>query len=134
MNLEFNLLYMASSTSFNELLDTKEKKLSFFQNLILLALSDGELDEQESDFLLMIGDQLGLSEEDTKHITDNLSSLEFVIPEERLQKTFELQTLVMMMMQDGKLAQKEYNLCREYAGRIGYTEELLDDLINQLDK
>jgi spore coat polysaccharide biosynthesis predicted glycosyltransferase SpsG len=125
---------MASSTSFNELLDTKEKKLAFFQNLIIVALSDNELDKQESDFLLMIGDRLGLTTEDTRQITDNLSSLSFVIPEERLQKTFELQTLVMMMVQDGKLDQKEYNLCREYAGRIGYTEELLDDLINQLDK
>ncbi len=125
---------MASTTSFNELLDTKEKKLAFFQNLIIVAISDGELDEQESDFLLMIGDRLGLTPEDTRLITDNIGSLSFVIPEERIQKTFELQTLVMMMVQDDKLEPREYNICREYAGRIGYTKELLDDLIVQLIK
>lgn len=125
---------MATTTSFNELLETKEKKIAFFQNLILVALSDGKLEKKESDFLLMIGNQLGLTTEDTRSITDNIGTLKFIIPVEGMQKTLELQTLVMMMLQDNSLANREYNVCLDYARRIGYSQDFLDDLIAQLQK
>lgn len=125
---------MISSTSFDELLDTKQKKLSFFQNLILVAVADGYLDKQESEFLINIGRRLNLTEEDTRPIADNLPFLSFIIPEEGLQKTMELQTLVMMVLQDGILEDSEYNLCLEYSRRIGYSKDMLDDFIQQLQK
>ena len=125
---------MATSTSFDELLDTKQKKLSFFQNLILVAVADGYLDKQESDFLVTIGRRLNLTEEETRPIADNLPLLSFIIPEEGLQKTMELQTLVMMVVQDGIIDESEYNLCQEYARRIGYSKEMLDDFIQQLNQ
>ena len=125
---------MADKTSLGDLFDTKEKKLAFSQNLILVAVADRHVDEQESDFLLTIGEKLDLSEEDTRAMTDNLSSLSFVIPKEGLQKTVELQTLVVMMMQDGKIEESEYNLCLEYTRRIGFGKGILDDFIAQWGK
>ncbi|QNF31599.1 hypothetical protein HUW51_02235 [Adhaeribacter swui] len=123
---------MPTSTSFDELLNTKQKKLAFFQNLVLVAVADKYLDKAESDFLVSIGQRLNLTEEDTRPIADNLSLLNFIIPEEGLQKTMELQTLVMMVVQDGQVADAEYNLCLDYARRIGYSKEMLDDFIKQL--
>ncbi|WP_187261979.1 hypothetical protein [Pontibacter beigongshangensis] len=125
---------MATGTSYNDLLNTRQKKLAFFQNIVLLAIADRHVDEQESDFLVTIGDQLGLTEKDTQPITDNLSVLSFIMPEDGMQKTMELQTLVLMMLQDGELEEREYNLCLEYTRRIGYSKEILDDLITQLTK
>lgn len=122
---------MADKTSLGDLFDTKEKKLAFIQNLILVAIADRHVDEQESDFLLSIGEKLDLSEEDTRSITDNLSSLSFIVPKEGLQRTVELQTLVLMMVQDGKIEESEYNLCLEYARRIGFSKGILDDFIAQ---
>ncbi|PSR53606.1 hypothetical protein AHMF7605_08740 [Adhaeribacter arboris] len=124
---------MTTSTSFDELLNTKQKKLAFFQNLVLVAVADRHLDKQESDFLVTIGQRLNLSEEDTRPIADNLPLLSFIIPEDGLQKTMELQTLVMMVVQDGRIEEREYNLCLDYARRIGYSREILDDFINQLN-
>ncbi len=98
----------------------------------MAAVADGYLDKQESDFLVTIGQQLNLTEEDTRPIADNLSVLTFIIPEEGLQKTLELQTLVMMVVQDGKIAHSEYTLCLEYAHRIGYSQDMLNDFIKQL--
>ena len=123
---------MATSILKHTFLDTKQKKLAFFQNLVLVAIADRYIDEMESDFLLTIGNQLDLSEEDTLEITDNLSSLSFIIPEEGLQKSMELQTLVMMVLQDGEVEEREYNLCLEYTRQIGFTQEILDKLIAQL--
>ncbi|RDC62116.1 hypothetical protein [Adhaeribacter pallidiroseus] len=123
---------MATTTSFDELLNTPQKKLAFFQNLILVAVADKYLDKQESDFLVDIGRKLHLTEEDTRPIADNLPLLSFIIPEEGLQKTMELQTLVMMVVQDGHVAEAEYNLCLDYARRIGYSKEMLDDFLKEL--
>jgi len=123
---------MATVKTLDSFLDTKEKKLAFFQNMLLIAIADKYIDEMESDFLLSIGQQLDLTEEDTIPITDNLSSLSFIIPKDGLQKTLELQALVMMVLQDGEVEEREYNLCLEYTRQIGYSKEILDDLISRL--
>ncbi|RDV14230.1 hypothetical protein DXT99_15675 [Pontibacter diazotrophicus] len=123
---------MATGITLESFLDTKEKKLAFFQNMVLVAMADRYIDDAESDFLLSIGEQLDLSEEDTLPITDNLSSLTFIIPEEGLLKTLELQALVMMVLQDGEVEEREYNLCLEYTRRIGFSKDILDELITKL--
>lgn len=123
---------MQGQTSIESVLDTQQKKLAFFQNLILVAAADGKLDKQESTLLLTLGNKLGLTSEQVMPIADNLSLLTFIVPEEGLQKTLELQTLVQMMLGDGKIHDREYMLCLEYAHRIGYTKELLDDMVKQL--
>lgn len=116
----------------NDFLNTKEKKLAFFQNLVLIAVADKYVDDAESDFLLTIGEQLGLTQDDTLPIADNLSTLAFIIPEQGLHKHLELQTLIMMILQDGKVEEREYKLCLEYTRSIGYTQEILDNLIRRL--
>ena len=116
------------------LLDTRQKRLYFFQNLLLVATADGYFDEQEGDFLLEIGNELGLSPADVEPLIDNLSILTFVIPETGIERTFELQTLVQLMMEDGSIDEREYALCLEYATRIGYGRAILDDLIEKFTR
>lgn len=114
-----------------DLLDSRQKRLYFFQNLLLVATADGYLDEQEGDFLLQVGEQLELSADDVAPLIDNLGVLTFVIPETGIERTFELQTLVLLMMEDGIVDDREYALCLEYATRIGYGRAFLDDLIGK---
>ena len=65
-------------------------------------------------------------------MADNLGVLSFIVPAERLQRTLELQTLVQMMLQNGRIDAREYDLCQEYAARIGYSKAILDDMVTQL--
>ena len=123
---------MQKVQSLQEVLNTPQKKQAFFQNLIIVAMADKVLEKDESDFLLMIGDKLGLSPQDVKPMSDNLDVLSFIIPEDGFQKTLELQTLVQMMMQDGEIHDREYALCLEYSTRIGYGKAVLDDMISQM--
>jgi len=113
------------------LLDTQEKKLAFFQNLILIAAADGRLDSNESQFIINIGNRLGLAPDEVMHLADRLPQLSFVIPREGLQKTLELQTLVMMMLEDGRVHDREYALCLQYTERVGYSKAFLDEMIGQ---
>jgi uncharacterized tellurite resistance protein B-like protein len=115
-----------------DLLDTQAKKVAFFQNLILIAAADGRLDSTESQFIVNIGNRLGLAPDQVMHIADRLPELNFIIPEEGIQKTLELQTLVMMMVEDGRIHDREYALCLQYTDRVGYPKAMLDDLIGQL--
>jgi hypothetical protein len=123
---------MQDTQHLEKLLDTPQKKLAFFQNLILIAAADGLLEEGESDFIVEIGNRLGLTPEEVAPLADNLDVLTFIIPEEGMQKTMELQTLVMMMVEDGRIHDREYALCLDYAYRIGYGKDILDDMIKQL--
>jgi uncharacterized tellurite resistance protein B-like protein len=123
---------MQNQRSIESVLDTTQKKLAFFQNLILVAAADGRLEEDESNLLLTMGNKLGLSVQQVMPIADNLSVLSFIIPEDGLQKTLELQTLVQMMLEDGQIHDREYVLCLEYAHRIGYGKDILDDMVKQL--
>jgi hypothetical protein len=123
---------MQDARDLDKLLDTPQKKLAFFQNIILIAAADGLLEEGESDFIVDIGNRLGLTPEEVAPLAENLDVLTFVIPEEGMQKTLELQTLVMMMVEDGRIHDREYALCLDYAHRIGYGKDILDDMIKQL--
>ncbi|WP_207425436.1 hypothetical protein [Pedobacter sp. SYSU D00535] len=122
---------MQNTQSFEDVLDSQQKKLAFFQNIIIVAAADKVLDNDEGNLLLLVGNRLGLSPEDVNPIIDNIGVLSFIIPEEGLQKTLELQTLVQMMMQDGQIHDKEYALCLEYANRIGFGKAVLDDMMQQ---
>ena len=121
---------MQQTPSLENVLNTPQKKLAFFQNLVLIA-ADNVLENDESNLLLSIGNRLGLAPEEVMPMVDNLAVLSFIIPEEGIQKTLELQTLVQMMTQDGQVHEKEYSLCLEYANRIGYNKALLDDMIQK---
>ncbi|HEX8429435.1 hypothetical protein [Hymenobacter sp.] len=123
---------MQETKTLEELLDTQQKKLAFFQNIILLAAADGQLDEEEGQFLLQLGNRLALTYDDVKPIIDNIGVLSFIVPSEGLQRTLELQTLVQMMLQDGQIDPREYGLCMEYATRIGFGKGILDDMVAQL--
>jgi uncharacterized tellurite resistance protein B-like protein len=122
---------MQNIRSLEEVLNTPQKKLAFYQNLVLIAAADKVLEKDESDLLLSIGNRLGLSADQVMPMADNLNVLSFVIPEDGLQKTLELQTLVQMMTQDGEVHDKEYALCLEYATRVGLGKAILDDMIQQ---
>lgn len=122
---------MKNIQTLEDVLNTPQKKLAFFQNLVLVAAADNVLDNDESELLLFIGNRLGLTSEEVMPMVDNLAILSFIIPEDGLQKTLELQTLVQMMMQDGDVHDREYALCLEYANRIGFGKAILDDMIQQ---
>ena len=123
---------MQHTHALDEVLNTPQKKLAFFQNLVLLAAADGQLSDEEGSFLLELGNKLGLTPEEVMPIADNLGVLSFIVPTEGLQRTLELQTLVQMMLQDGQIDAREYGLCLEYANRIGYSKDILDDMVSQL--
>jgi uncharacterized tellurite resistance protein B-like protein len=115
------------------LIESKEKRVNFFQNLLLMAVADGYLDRQESNFLVQIGQQIGLSSEDVAHLASkDINEFTFTVPETDQDKLFELQTMVMMMVEDGEIHDQEYEMCQAYAERIGLNKVVLEDFVQKL--
>jgi uncharacterized tellurite resistance protein B-like protein len=114
-------------------IESKEKRINFFQNLLLVAVADGYLDRTEGNFLVQVGEQIGLTSEDVATLSEkNVGELTFTIPDTDQEKLFELQTMVMMMVEDGEIHEQEYEMCANYAERIGLNKVVLDDLVQKL--
>lgn len=109
------------------------KHLGIFQNLYLIAAADGYIDPQEQQLLLEVARNLGLSQRDIDYVLDHPKSLDFVIPDGEEERYFTLKNLVYMMVVDGKVDQKEYDLCLDFAQRIGLGKEEIESIISEYE-
>jgi uncharacterized tellurite resistance protein B-like protein len=105
--------------------------LGIFQNLYLIAAADGYIDPQEQQLLLEVARNLNLSQRDIDHVLDHPEGLDFVIPEDKEERYFSLKNLVYMMVVDGKVHEREYERCLEFAQRIGLGEEEVEAIIEE---
>ena len=109
------------------------KHLGIFQNLYLIAAADGYIDPQEQQLLLEVARNLGLSQRDINHVIDHPEGLDFVIPDGEEERYFSLKNLVYMMVVDGKIDQKEYDLCLDFARRVGLDQEDVEVIITEYE-
>lgn len=103
--------------------------LSQIQLLINLARADGEIAEEEKQYLFNIGiansidkqkvEQM-LSSDQPEILSKNLSD------EERFNLLFKL---VQLMKADGKLFKEEIRYCSKIASKLGYREEVIFELM-----
>jgi len=111
-------------------MEKQAKKHSYFKNILLIALADGEINTQERVFLDHLATKLGLSEEDHKYILKNINNIQFMVPHDREELMQQFRDILMIMVIDGKIHPKEYALVVEYGKRLGFEKELIDDMVN----
>jgi uncharacterized tellurite resistance protein B-like protein len=133
--LEINQTYLDKIIDFYQ---EKQKEhtnhISIFQNLFLVAAADGDLTEREEEFLREVADNLGLAPSDIDHILSNHKDLDFIIPEDEEERFFSLKNLVYMMVIDGEIQDSEYNLCLNFAERIGMGEEDIENILEEYEQ
>ena len=105
-----------------------------FRNLVAVAGSDGSFLEIEKDFLIAKAIKLGLSQEEVDEIFKNAKSLSFIVPEKEVQKKEQLAEIVYIALIDGMLRKVEYDLCLRIALRLGFSQEYLDDVIDEVKR
>ncbi len=111
-----------------------QKALDYFQNLYLTAMADRKLVKEENTFLVQVAQQLGISSREAADIMMRGDNLDLKIPMDETERLSQLEDIVMMMMVDGKIHEKEYELCLRYARAIGKGKNLLDEIIMQTIK
>ncbi|EAY31705.1 tellurite resistance TerB family protein [Microscilla marina] len=107
----------------------KERAKKYFQNLFLVAIADGKLATEERELLVGVAIRMGLSIRDSATIMRNITQDEFHIPDTEEQQMLHLSDIVKVMMIDKEIHEKEYELCLGYAIKIGQSEAMLQEII-----
>ena len=116
---------------------TKERK-SHFKTLVMLALADGEIDDQEHEVLCAVGQRWGLSEAQALSVLERPNSVKFVLPKNPQERLQQLHELVVVMLSDGKIDDNEMDLCITVAARMGFrpsvVKEMVEHTVEQMKK
>ncbi len=110
-----------------------EIKIEHYQNLVAVAMADGFLDDNEYDFLLERAEEIDLPIDEVKKLLDKADELTFLIPFNTAESEEQLADIVYIMMVDGNIDDKEYQLCLNIAKKLELGQKELDYVI-QLTK
>ncbi|MEM6763923.1 MAG: TerB family tellurite resistance protein [Bacteroidota bacterium] len=110
------------------------ENLAVFQNLYLVAIADGEIDDKEEALLLEAAETLGMLQSDLDYVYNNAEELSLIIPEEEEEREQSLRNLIYMMIIDGEIDDREYQICLSFANSIGYGEEKIGLVITSYEE
>ncbi len=111
---------------------SKAKKMSYFQNLYVMAISDNILAEEEKMFLHQIAEEMGLGLKDIEPIMNSAPhQLEFITPESHEEKVEQLESLVLMVMADKKVFKNELDLCWAFAEKNGFDKKEFEEIMKR---
>ncbi|MDW3195157.1 MAG: TerB family tellurite resistance protein [Cytophagales bacterium] len=98
--------------------------------LVQLAKVDGVVVQDEIDLIKQIGEAHGLSSEEISACFDDpdseISDLSDIADDEKYEYIY---NLVQLMKIDGRLYKEEINFCSKLAGKLGYDEAVLLELM-----
>jgi uncharacterized tellurite resistance protein B-like protein len=102
-------------------------------NLLVMAVSDGSINDQELKFLLNRSARWGISKEQLSLAVQYAASedAELRIPRERRESTAMLEDLIRMMAADGQLDEIEKRLFATAAAKLNVSREELDKIIDE---
>lgn len=117
--------------SFIDLFKSREsrEKLSHFRNLVLLAHADGKLTKSEMAALAIVMAREGITESDLERCVKNPKGIKFIPPQTLEQQVTYLKDMVLLMMCDGEIDEREMALCKATAIALGFEHEVIDAII-----
>ncbi|MFW5700915.1 MAG: hypothetical protein ACOCWM_04420 [Cyclobacteriaceae bacterium] len=102
---------------------------SHIKSLIDMAQCDGLVDEKEIILLNNMAEKFDLSQEDLKNIKKYHRKVNFVPPADLPEKIGLFYDIVQMMIIDGKIEEKEMQLCNKYAAMLEINPENINNLV-----
>jgi len=85
-----------------------------------VAIADGQLDPVEYNLLKKLARKYHITEEELENIQENLSDIEFEVPEDDSKKFEQFYELIHMMIIDDGIHPDEENLCVIFARKFRY--------------
>jgi tellurite resistance protein len=110
--------------------EKRQIKKEHFQNLVAVAIADGEYDQPELGYLSEKALDFGLSQQEVEEIKANADQLEFLIPKNKEAREEQLTDAVFMMMVDGDINEREYKLCLQIAQKLDMRKKDVDHIID----
>ncbi|HAS39014.1 MAG TPA: hypothetical protein DCS93_00980 [Microscillaceae bacterium] len=110
----------------------KKLTLTYFTNLYLVAMADGKVVAEEQALLEEVANKMGISNAEIEEIKAGSNEMDFQVPSDKKGRLEHLESLIEVMMIDGEIHDKEYQLCLQYADRSGCDQLSLDMLIEKV--
>lgn len=98
---------------------------NYLHNLIAIANSDGSISENELQFLIKKGQELGIQKEEILSYVEDAVNMHFIIPTNIMLRMKYLEDCIEMTIADGKIHPKEFALCKKICEMMGFTEDFL---------
>ncbi len=111
--------------------NSKEKE-STVMNLIAVMLADGEVAQEEKEFLAMVCMRVGLSANNLAEILRKPEKVKFTPPKNYEDRIKQLIDVVCMMLVDGNIDQYEMDMCITIALQLGFHPTAVEEIINKL--
>ena len=99
-----------------------------------MASADGRIDLIEKKFINDVAGQLGMSAEDLDEITAYPDKYEIKPPPPEQERMTIFYYILFMMAVDGKIHEKEEQMCYKTGLRLGFNEQMCRDLIDVMKK
>jgi len=98
-------------------------------NLFAMAAADGTFEKSELDLIFKIGVDAGLTSDELNRIMARPESITFNPPDTYRERIEQLYDLVLVMLIDGKIHDRESALCRIFAVKLGFQPIIIDNII-----
>lgn len=108
----------------------KQKHLATFQNILVMANADGDINEQEIELLAEMARGMGLNQEEFGEKVAQVNELDFIIPEDEAEREHELRMVVLTMITDGNIDPREYKSLLRFAESMEIEQEYVDTVVN----
>jgi len=105
---------------------------SHIKNLIEMAAVDGIFDATENELLKQIAKRNNITEGHLKEIHNNPGKIQFIVPDDKLEKFSQFYDLVHMMTIDNTIHDEEMKLCNLFAVKFGYPREKSGEVIKSI--
>ncbi|WP_437368358.1 hypothetical protein [Maribacter litoralis] len=119
---------------FQELFESfdKKKRKSHFKNLLAVAMADGNLDNIEFDYIMQLADKCYMSRDEVKRVIDFPEAITFHPPKTNRERFDQMYDLVTVMLIDDRIDEREMQLCKVFAMKLGFKPAIVDKLVLDL--
>ena len=97
--------------------------------MLAIALADGKLEENEIAAIATVASRENVDVKEVEKMLEGKDNVTFTIPKSDEEKAQQIKDLVVLMMIDGTINEKELALCRAVAENYGYRPEVVDALV-----
>lgn len=109
-----------------------EHKRNILKIIANLAAKDGQLLENEVQFLYQVGKSFHFTIDDIKSIVKETSLHHISIPKSEQDRMNVLYYLLFMMKADNDVNQKEINMVKRLGFKLGFRSQLVEDMIHTI--
>lgn len=108
-----------------------DKNKSHLKNLLSVAMSDGSMDVNEAKALLSVATRLAIDEKQVREMMTDYRNIKFILPKDRKERVQQLWDLVMIVLADGRIEEREMMIFESFAHKLRIRKAVISGLVRK---